>query len=1019
MDARLRIAGLGFFVLAVAGRGSAWALEMTTLAGQGPARTECVTVLRGTGTAFPGGSARAAGLACNGGEPCKVAGDVQSTPCRFSLSLCINAAEAAGKCAPSDVVRIKLKGSAGLDVGGLEAAVAALGLPSGAARCTEPVDVIVGVGGLDAHGALRAGRGKLVVRAVTSRGRIDKDEYKLVCNPGVGPTITGGGGETPTTTSTSTTTTTTLPPPPPAGVPGAGLASKILGANVSPAGFVTVRFTLTDTAGVGVLPRTDMTTNPLEARVRFTIARLEEDVQTVPGVPDFSTTFTRYVNYVKNSVGQPAYDSGGRLGTEDAGAGLFVYTFKTTLPAGFSGLTHTIGAQVERSLDGVTLATNPIFDFVPDGSTDITRHEETTTAQCNQCHNPLQAHGGNRREVRLCQLCHTPQAIDPDTGNSVDFKVMVHRIHRGKDLPSIVDGPVGSKYSIIGFGSAELVFGQRVTLCRGGRHAATTCVTDADCPGGSCVASVSTCAGGDRGGLTCASDTDCPNSTCVTAGKAVGVGFPRDLRRCETCHGAGATAAAHRERPSAAACTSCHDDMDPTVPESEGHHVAGAQPDALCRVCHKASGEEFDLSIPGSHTIPARSTALAGLRGEIVSAVGTANTSPTIRFRITDGAGTPLPSLSTMGRVAFALSGPGTDFGGASVALLSPTAAGPGSSGTLTGPDADGVYTYVLSATNKLPLDATGTWRVGMEARRSVLVNGEDVEEALANPVRDFNVDSPSKPVVARRTVVTTARCAACHGTFSVDSSIHGNLRNQVEYCVVCHNPKGSDFARRARTFCAVTCGANKVADTTAGPDDVQLIASGASCTQADSCAVAVGPNGVADTTAAGDDVQRVDAGTGAADATSASIDLKSMIHRIHSGEELEQQPYVIYGFGATPRGFTPNDFGDVRFPGNRANCESCHAAGTQLLPLPAGVLPTRTSVVALNPDASKWGTAPFLDAPTGSIPPIQDACLSCHDSEAARAHATTNTTGDGAEACEVCHGEGSLLSVSSVHAGS
>src|SRR5262249_31423514 len=155
------------------------------------------------------------------------------------------------------------------------------------------------------------------------------------------------------------------------------------------------------------------------------------------------------------------------------------------------------------------------------------------------------------------------------------------------------------------------------------------------------------------------------------------------------------------------------------------------------------------------------------------------------------------------------------------------------------------------------------------------------------------------------------------HGVFSVNFDIHGGLRNQTDYCVICHNPNVSDFARRSRTFCAVTCGANKVVDTTAAGDDVQLIAPAGACASSDTCVVSVGPDGTADTIAAGDDLQRTDAGFGAADPMTESIHLKRFIHRLHTGEELESPPYIVYGFGAAVLNFTPNDFGDVLYPGD------------------------------------------------------------------------------------------------------
>ena len=48
------------------------------------------------------------------------------------------------------------------------------------------------------------------------------------------------------------------------------------------------------------------------------------------------------------------------------------------------------------------------------------------------------------------------------------------------------------------------------------------------------------------------------------------------------------------------------------------------------------------------------------------------------------------------------------------------------------------------------------------------------------------------------------------------------------------------------------------------------------------------------------------------------------MIHGLHSGAALEQQPFTVWGKGATPA-----DFSDVVFPGNLAACQTCHKAGT------------------------------------------------------------------------------------------
>src|SRR5262249_56891821 len=155
------------------------------------------------------------------------------------------------------------------------------------------------------------------------------------------PTTAAGG---PTTTTVTTTTPTTLPTTPP-GPPGAGLTSQITGAVVSAEGIVTITFTLTDGEGVPLVPSTASTSDPAQARVRFTIAHLDVDSTTTEGN---TVTFTRYRNYIVPTPGQPGYDSGGSLRTVDATRGLYRYTFAAPLPPRLPATsTHPVRGQVQ------------------------------------------------------------------------------------------------------------------------------------------------------------------------------------------------------------------------------------------------------------------------------------------------------------------------------------------------------------------------------------------------------------------------------------------------------------------------------------------------------------------------------------------------------------------------------------------------------------------------------------------------------------------------------------------------
>src|SRR5262245_35533042 len=877
----------------------------TLVPGGGGRRTNCIMQMSAEGVGFPAGKKKTKGVSCADGDACDVDGQ-RNGVCVFRVSFCLN--EPTRACQPRTVrtARVKMKKKSGIDAAPMQAALSAIPLPTTETVCSPAVLVSVPLKGPNHRGVVRERRVAVKGSAKAGKHR-DSDTYRLTCVP-----TTVGGGPTPTTTPVSTTTTTTTPITPPPPIPGAGLTSQITAATVNAQGVVTITFTLTDGEGVPLTPSTSSTDDPRQARVRFTIAHLDVDTATTEGQ---TTTFTRYRSYIVPTPGQPGYDSGGSLAALDAARGIYTYTFATVLPPGFPAtLTHTVGGQVERNLGPRTLFANPLFDFVPAGGPVTTVRQVATTAECNGCHDPLAEHGGGRREVGLCQLCHTDQGFDPESGNSIELQQMIHRIHRGNELPSVVNGPLGVRYAIIGFQNQAPVFAEKVQACAGGALA----------------------------GVPCSSDGECPNGTC-TGTTVTGVGFPQDIRSCAVCHSQGATASDYLTKASTTACTGCHDDVNPsempTGAGAPGTNHPGGQPEAFCStLCHVPSGPEFGISVAGAHTVPQRSAQLQGLVGELLSASGIPGGSVTITFRLTNRAGTPLTSVTGLSSLALAISGPSSDFGGLNPPVTTPSMLS-ASGGTLTGPDGSGVFAFTTTVANGVPAGGTGTWRVGMEARRNVTIAGLSgtVQEAMQNVVRDFSVDGSA--VVPRREVVEQANCGSCHGVFSQGFSVHGNLRNQVEYCVVCHNPSNTDFARRV--------------------------------------------------------------GVAGANPNTEPIGLKHMLHKIHTGEELTQQPYVIYGFNGSV-----NNFGEVLFPGNRADCVKCHLEDTFLLPLPAGLLPTRLSEIMGG-----------VNTPIGSIPPIQDACLSCHDSQATAAHAATNTTPDGAEACAVCHGEGGIEPVSTVHA--
>lgn len=651
------------------------------------------------------------------------------------------------------------------------------------------------------------------------------------------------------------------------------------------------------------------------------------------------------------NVKQPGADTGGTV--QDLGGGSFTYTFGAALPQGLDPA-RTLRVGVWLAGTPGTPSTSSTFDFVPGGGA-VEGRELVLDANCDQCHGVIQAHGGFRTGTRLCVTCHTYQNADADTvdpaapagatpatnPNPLDLGRLVHRIHRGRELPTLfsaADGSpvVGQKFSIVGFQSAETVYGQAVNRTDHGQPA-----------------------------------------MAVTTG----VGFPQDLRNCGACHAGAAQAERRFADASRRTCGGCHPDVwfqSAALPAADLVHTAhpgGPQADdTQCATCHVPSAAHPTVlaDITAIHTAPELSAHWNGLTASIVGVQGLqAGQHPTVVFTLSDRDGTPSPLGSPspaadaqspvprkLGLVNLTLSGPTTpDYATGNVPL---TEAVP----LTTAADAQDRFSYTFNAA--LPAGATGTWAVALEARRSSGATdpgawpftGESINEWSDNPVQyvDTSVGTfPGGNPIPRRRVVARESCNACH----LDLTAHGGLRHDPEYCVMCHTPDGTDWSQRPKA------GGNTSLNGTY--DDIE----------------------------------------------ERSIHFKVLVHRIHTGTgdgaaQLElAAPMVVYGF----RG-SVNFLDDVRFPGDLADCSLCHAGRSfEIEAVPAGARPT---VANENATLLHGGSA----APAAGEPavlPVTAACMGCHDTAAARAHAMTNTIG-GQEQCAVCHGKNGFMSVDQVH---
>jgi OmcA/MtrC family decaheme c-type cytochrome len=499
-----------------------------------------------------------------------------------------------------------------------------------------------------------------------------------------------------------------------------GAIAKIKSATIAKDGTITARFTITDSNNAGI--DINGVYSPGTTSMRFVAAYIPKGKTQYTA---YTTTVLKATSNTNPSQVQASTDSGGKFTLVDALTGTYDYVFATKAPANFDvTATHSIGMQAERSLAAfgfpTTFSSDDVFTFVPDGSAVKVVRDVVNEASCNACHDPISAHGGARKKMLYCVLCHTPQSVNPDTNNTVDMKVFIHKLHMGSSLPSVV---AGNKYFVF-----------------------------------------------HRGAVNDYSD----------------IVFPQDARNCTSCHAAGTKQADNwKTQPSREVCGSCHDNVN--FATGENHVNLPQVDDNQCKNCHTSQATlDFDASIPGAHVVPNNSAELAGINLKIMKVENnTVGSSPTVTFQVTDNAGNPV-DISKLTRFRVILGGPNVDYQTGPGAVMISEDAGVKATG-----GANGIYTYTMTA--KIPAAGAGSYTVSIEARNAVTLMAGTMKATAATdtakPVQSY-FSADKSPLVARRQVVSDAKCGACHQNLTF---IHGGNRNGVQECAICHNPSLAD----------------------------------------------------------------------------------------------------------------------------------------------------------------------------------------------------------------------------------
>jgi len=773
--------------------------------------------------------------------------------------------------------------------------------------------------------------------------------------------------------------------------------ATITSATVSQSGTVTVTFSVKDKDGNPVLGVPSISAN---------ISKL------VPA--SGGESFNKWVPYIyrTETVGAGSFPKPAGTKAEqgyresngtftDYGNGSYMYVFATNIanvvtPVNKTPITYdpSLTHRVSIMMGGHSGPTaDAVLDFVPNGALVTQTRDIVKTTACYACHgkNDFHGHGGDRLTVENCVTCHNPGGTDAQGGQTLDMKVMLHKIHVGGELASIAESvPAGMTvwelteaeredfYAIWGFGNSKHQWWKAE--------------------------------------------------------------FPAIIENCTKCHqGTGGQVDNWKEVPSRAACGSCHDNVDFAIGTN---HAGGAQAnDNGCGGCHPPEGLSYGGSVTEAHdwttkdprnipeyeleltvSTPGNGTHLVAGESPVVNLVIKLNGTPIDHTVLTKGAATGCPDPFGAGcqdvtgdnvfnRIQLFVHGPRARRG----PVLAPAA------------DAD-----IVSATAgpfNLSSAANLALRVDNEVNITVTVSGA-AKSATATPQQIVDWLNGNAGFAARAIAYLEGGNAAIRSrnignlfalqllasdvntaVFGGDTSVHvpGGFYPSNE---LLENPNatyavgsislpldpvddlqpGTYVASIELANAGRINGSNyrtpSVAKTTfqvkQAAEELAVAGNCGSCHQ--------GPNGtgfildfprhykIFDNTAvdqcgACHDYQPQNA-TGSG--WSGARPISKRVHGVHRGSELNYPLVTVDYSNGDP--IAGREW-DIEFPQDIRNCETCHPAATT---------------------SGSWKTKP------ARLP-----CSGCHDSDAGTAHIKLQTwdptpldpwSGDEAESCQVCH---------------